>query len=41
MLKLLVKTMWCMLNTFFSSKTLEFWYVLDRQCLCDQPLITP
>lgn len=41
MLKLLVKTMWCMLNTFFSSKNVEFWYVLDRECLCDQPLINP
>lgn len=37
--KLLVQTMWYMLNIYFSSNSLEFQYMLGRVCLCDQPSI--
>lgn len=34
--QLSVKTMQFMLNTCFPSGSLEFWYMLHRECLCDQ-----
>lgn len=39
MSKLFEQTIWFMLNTCFPFGTLEFWYVLGRECICDQPLI--
>lgn len=37
--RLLVQRTWLMLNTCFSFKSLEFWHMLGRGCLCDQLLI--
>lgn len=37
--KLFVQTIWFMRNTSSPSVILEFWYVLDRQCLHDQSLV--
>lgn len=38
MTRLLVQRIWLMLNSF-SFKSLEFWHMLSKGCLCDQHLI--
>lgn len=37
--RLFAQTICCMLNTCFPSKSLTFWYIPSRGCLCDQPQV--